>query len=91
MSTNPVSANLSNQEPASGAFQHAGTVAAGLRFHYLSHGAGFPVVLLSGFPQSCHAWRKVIPELARDYRVIAPDLPGQGDSDLPPDGLAAGR
>jgi microsomal epoxide hydrolase len=44
------------------------------------------VILLSGFPQSSYAWRKVIPKLAGNHRVIAPDLPGQGDSDLPPDG-----
>jgi pimeloyl-ACP methyl ester carboxylesterase len=80
MSTNPTSANLS------GAFRQADTLAAGFRFHYLSQGAGFPVILLSGFPQSCYAWRRVIPELARDYRVIAPDVPGQGDSDRPSDG-----
>jgi pimeloyl-ACP methyl ester carboxylesterase len=84
VSTNPVSANLS--APASSAFQHADTVTAGLRFHYLFQGAGFPVILLSGFPESCYAWRKVIPELAGNYRVIAPDLPGQGDSDRPSDG-----
>jgi pimeloyl-ACP methyl ester carboxylesterase len=80
MSTNPASANLS------GAFRHADTVSSGVRFHYLSDGAGFPVILLSGFPQSSYAWRKVIPALAGSYRVIAPDLPGQGDSDLPADG-----
>jgi pimeloyl-ACP methyl ester carboxylesterase len=80
MSTNPVSAD----HP--GAFRHSDVVSAGLRFHYLSQGAGFPVILLSGFPQSCYAWRKVIPNLAGNYRVIAPDLPGQGDSDLPLDG-----
>jgi len=80
MSTNLVSADHSK------AFGHSAVLSAGLRFHYLSHGAGFPVILLSGFPQSSYAWRKVIPKLAGNYRVIAPDLPGQGDSDLPPDG-----
>lgn len=84
MSTNAVSVDLPGS--ASGAFQHADTVTAGLRFHYLFQGAGFPVILLSGFPESSYAWRKVIPQLASDYRVIAPDLPGQGDSDLPTNG-----
>jgi pimeloyl-ACP methyl ester carboxylesterase len=84
MSVYPTSVNPS--DPDSGALQHAELVAAGLRFHYLYQGAGFPVVLLSGFPQSSYAWRKVIPGLAGDHRVIAPDLPGQGDSDLPADG-----
>ncbi|WP_410013575.1 alpha/beta fold hydrolase [Sodalis sp. C49] len=40
-------------------------------------------VLLAGFPESGYAWRKVMPLLARGYRVIVPDLPGQGDSDRP--------
>jgi pimeloyl-ACP methyl ester carboxylesterase len=52
----------------------------------LFQGTGFPVILLSGFPESCYAWRKVIPQLAGNYRVIAPDVPGQGDSDRPSDG-----
>ncbi len=84
MNTNLVFADLS------GAFRHANTVSAGVRFHYLFQGAGFPVILLSGFPQSSYAWRKVIPELAGNYRVVAPDLPGQGDSDLPIDGYDTG-
>jgi pimeloyl-ACP methyl ester carboxylesterase len=84
MNTNPASADLS------AAMRHADTVSAGLRFHYLFQGAGFPVILLSGFPQSSYAWRKVIPALADNYRVIAPDLPGQGDSDIPIDGYDTG-
>jgi pimeloyl-ACP methyl ester carboxylesterase len=84
MSVNPSSVNLSH--PASGAFQHADVVAAGLRFHYLYQGIGFPVILLSGFPESSYAWRKVIPGVAGNHQVIAPDLPGQGDSDRPADG-----
>ena len=43
-------------------------------------------MLLAGYPQSWFAWRKVMPRLAGRYRVIAPDLPGQGDSDRPQDG-----
>jgi pimeloyl-ACP methyl ester carboxylesterase len=86
MSTNPVSVSLVHQTSASDTWQHADTLAASLRFHYMHQGAGFPVILLSGFPQSSYAWRKVVPTLAADYRVIAPDLPGQGDSDRPSDG-----
>jgi microsomal epoxide hydrolase len=41
------------------------------------------MVLLAGFPESWFAWRKVMPLLAAAYRIIAPDLPGQGDSDRP--------
>jgi pimeloyl-ACP methyl ester carboxylesterase len=44
------------------------------------------VVLVAGFPQSCYAWRRVLPILARHHHVVAVDLPGQGDSDKPSDG-----
>ena len=54
--------------------------------HYVTEGAGFPVVLLHGWPQSWFEWRHVIPELAKTYRVIAPDLRGLGDSSRPADG-----
>lgn len=60
----------------------------GLRLHYLS--AGRPeaktIVLLAGFPQSSYAWRSVMQLLANTFHVIAPDLPGQGDSALPHSG-----
>jgi len=55
----------------------------GLRLHYLESGEGPVIILVAGFPQSCYAWRKVIPLLAGQYKVIAIDLPGQGDSDKP--------
>ena len=45
--------------------------------------AGEPVVLLHGWPETWHAWRKVMPLLAHRYRLIAPDLPGLGDSSRP--------
>ncbi|TNF83416.1 alpha/beta hydrolase [Pseudomonas sp. ICMP22404] len=57
----------------------------GTRIHYVSGGVenGEVMVLVCGFPQSWYAWRKVLPLLGKHYRVIAPDLPGQGDSDRP--------
>jgi pimeloyl-ACP methyl ester carboxylesterase len=42
------------------------------------------VLLLHGFPTSSHMFRELIPELADDYHVIAPDYPGFGASDMPP-------
>jgi pimeloyl-ACP methyl ester carboxylesterase len=42
------------------------------------------VLLLHGFPTSSHMFRNLIPELAEDYHVIAPDFPGFGASDMPP-------
>ena len=49
-------------------------------------GSGDPVVLLHGWPQTSHEWRKIVPLLSHRYRLIAPDLPGLGDSSIPPDG-----
>jgi pimeloyl-ACP methyl ester carboxylesterase len=41
------------------------------------------VLLLHGFPTSSHMFRNLIPALAGRYRVIAPDYPGFGQSDMP--------
>jgi pimeloyl-ACP methyl ester carboxylesterase len=41
------------------------------------------ILLLHGFPTSSHMYRDLIPELAQQYRVIAPDLPGFGNTDTP--------
>lgn len=67
--------------------QHFVTVGS-QRLHYLQAGGEHAetVVLLAGFPQSSYAWREVIPRLASCFNVIAPDLPGQGDSDFPSEG-----
>ena len=42
------------------------------------------LLLLHGFPTASHMFRDLIPLLAGKYRVIAPDLPGFGQSDMPP-------
>ena len=57
-----------------------------LSMHVVSAGAGTPVVLLHGWPQTWHEWRKTMPLLAPNYRLIVPDLPGLGDSSRPADG-----
>jgi pimeloyl-ACP methyl ester carboxylesterase len=44
---------------------------------------GDPVVLLHGWPQTWYEWHKVMPALAKNYTVIAPDLRGLGDSSKP--------
>jgi pimeloyl-ACP methyl ester carboxylesterase len=43
------------------------------------------VLLLHGFPTSSFMFRDLIPRLASDYRVIAPDLPGFGFTEVPPE------
>jgi pimeloyl-ACP methyl ester carboxylesterase len=49
-------------------------------------GSGEPVVLLHGWPQTWHEWRRIIPALTAKYTVVAPDLRGFGDSDKPAGG-----
>jgi haloacetate dehalogenase len=46
-------------------------------------GAGPPVLLLHGFPQTHLMWRDVAPILARDFTVVCADLRGYGRSDCP--------
>ena len=54
--------------------------------HYVQSGKGPPVVLLHGWPQTWWEWRHVIPVLAKNHTVIAPDLRGLGDSSRPLNG-----
>ena len=58
---------------------------AGRRIFYREAGspAAPAVVLLHGTPASSHQYRNLIPALADRYRVIAPDYPGFGHSDVP--------
>lgn len=59
----------------------------GIRIHFTKAGQGDPVVLLHGFAQTGHKWiKRVMPALAENYTVIAPDLRGSGDSDKPNSG-----
>lgn len=55
----------------------------GARLHVAEAGAGPPVVLLHTMPQHWYAWRKVIPLLAGEYRLLCLDLRGAGSSDAP--------
>lgn len=54
------------------------------RMHVATLGSGDPVLLLAGFAQTWWQWRDLMPALAAaGYRAIAPDLRGEGWSDLP--------
>ena len=55
----------------------------GVRLHVAEAGEGPPVVLLHGWPQHWWIWRKAIPALAEERRVICPDLRGFGWSEAP--------
>jgi haloacetate dehalogenase len=61
-------------------------VGAGVRVHYRRLGGGPGMILLHGYPQTGHMWRKVMPALAERFTVVAPDLRGYGDSDRPAGG-----
>ncbi|MHB8284675.1 MAG: alpha/beta fold hydrolase BchO [Caulobacteraceae bacterium] len=63
--------------------------AGGVRWHVQIMGSGPPLLLLHGMGAATHSWRDVAPLLARDFTLIAPDLPGHGFSDTPRgDGLS---
>src|SRR5687768_7620541 len=64
-------------------FYHHMASVNGIQLHYVIGGQGDPLVLLHGFPQSWYEWRHIMPELAKNYTVIAPDLRGFGDSSKP--------
>src|SRR5213080_1480000 len=55
-----------------------------VQLHYLTAGDGSAtVILLHGFAETSRMWRPIIPLLAEKFTVIAPDLPGIGDSSIP--------
>ena len=65
------------------ALQHGSTYVNGVRLHYVTQGQGKLVVLLHGFPEFWYSWRHQIPELAKHFCVVAPDLRGYNDSEKP--------
>jgi len=56
-----------------------------VQLHYLTAGEGPVVLLLHGYAETSRMWRPLIPKLAEKFTVIAPDLPGIGDSSIPSD------
>jgi pimeloyl-ACP methyl ester carboxylesterase len=62
-------------------------VVDGVKIHYLTAGQGPAVILLHGYTQTSRMWKPIMPLLADKFTVIAPDLPGIGDSEVPKDGL----
>jgi pimeloyl-ACP methyl ester carboxylesterase len=67
-------------------FSHHTASVNGIQMHYVVGGQGDPVVLLHGWPETWYTWRHIMPALAQNYTVIAPDLRGLGDSSKPPTG-----
>lgn len=61
-------------------------VGSGITIRAAIAGSGPPLLLLHGHPQTHVTWRKIAPELAQHFTVIAPDLRGYGDSSKPEGG-----
>jgi pimeloyl-ACP methyl ester carboxylesterase len=60
--------------------------ARGARIRFVEAGSGAPLILLHDYLASRVVWDDVLPGLAEHFRVIAPDLPGFGESEKPPPG-----
>lgn len=58
--------------------------AGGVHWHVQIAGSGPPLLLLHGSGASTHSWRELLPLLACEHTVIAPDLPGHAFSSTPP-------
>jgi Predicted hydrolases or acyltransferases (alpha/beta hydrolase superfamily) len=59
----------------------------GVQLHYMIAGHGPTVILLHGYAETSRMWKPIVPLLAEKFTVIAPDLPGIGDSSIPADQL----
>jgi pimeloyl-ACP methyl ester carboxylesterase len=77
----------SDRTPAG--FTHKTLPTPGSRLHYVQGGTGPTILLLHGWPQNWSEWRHVMPDLAKDHTVIAPDWRGAGSSGRPQSGYDA--
>jgi pimeloyl-ACP methyl ester carboxylesterase len=78
---------LAQAKTGAGAIESRFAEVEGVRFHYLTAGKGPVVILLHGYTQTGRMWRPLFPRLTDKFTVIAPDLPGIGDSGIPKDGF----
>lgn len=67
-------------------FQNGYARVNGVRLHYVAGGTGAPLVLLPGHPETWWGFNKIMPALAKKYRVIVVDIRGMGSSDKPAGG-----
>lgn len=61
-------------------FTSANVAVLGTTLHYVRGGSGPAVVLVHGFPENWTEYRAILPRLARQFTVVAVDLPGIGES-----------
>lgn len=69
--------------PAPAGFTPAYQTVDGVKLHYLKGGKGPLVLLVHGFAQTWYEWTQIMPLLAKNYTVVAIDLPGLGQSEAP--------
>ncbi len=75
-----------NPQTLPAGFAALSATANNVRLGYVRGGKGEPVILIHGFANTWYMWRKIMPELAKQYDVIAVDLRGSGSSDAPQNG-----
>jgi pimeloyl-ACP methyl ester carboxylesterase len=63
-------------------FRHGTALVDGVRLHYVEGGSGAPVLLIPGWPQSCYAWRLVMPLLTWLFHAKAAKPWAIGPADL---------
>ena len=63
------------------------TVVDGVTLHYLTTGHGPALILLHGYAETSRMWKPIMAVLGQRFTVIAPDLPGIGESGIPTEGL----
>ena len=76
---------ITDAPPAPASLNHA-RLSNGITLHFAAQGpkTGPAVMMLHGFTDSWFSFSRVLPRLASDMRVIAPDMRGHGDSERPP-------
>lgn len=81
---NPLPSRLHRRRTTSDSLVHHGRIKlAGGTIAYTRAGAGPALLLIHGLGGTRRTWQHLIPALAHTHTVIAPDLPGHGESDAP--------
>ena len=73
-------AKISKPPSPSKGFKHQYALINGVKTHYMIGGTGEPPLLVHGFVQNWYMWNRLLTELSKHFTVIAPDLPGVGES-----------
>jgi pimeloyl-ACP methyl ester carboxylesterase len=58
-----------------------------VKLHYTTGGHGPSLILLHGYAETSRMWNPILPVLGEKFTIIAPDLPGIGDSEIPANGM----